>query len=385
MRWPLAILVLHAHHARGAGDDASTCGCASSRAGVSPLGGAPAASCAAPAAPAAPAAAPAPGPPPRVVRLPLGRATVGTDKPHFAEDGEAPARPWALARALWADAFEVSVARFAAFVAATGYASEAHVFGWSFVHELALTPAARAAIDQAVAEADWWLPVPNASWAAPEGAGSDALVDGRAHHPAVHVSKRDGDAFCAWAAGRLPTEAEWEYAARAGRGGADRFPWGRAFVGGPPGGARVFRANTWQGVFPRKNTAADGFAWTAPVDAFGPQNAWGLHNVIGNAWEWTSDLWCPREGSKRRAPPDCKRRTAARAARDAADPGEVDFVKKGGSFMCHKSSCYRYRVAARHYNSANSGAQNLGFRCFYDALPPWAEEHVPPPAAGAEL
>ena len=362
---------------------ASECGCASSsRAGVvAPFGDADAGSCTTPAgdSPSPPGAARASAAsaasrvPPRVIRLPMGSARLGTDEPHFPEDAEGPARAWTLSRSLWADAFEVSNARFAAFVDATGFRSEAHEFGWSFVHELAVPAGVRDGISTMVQGAEWWLPVPNASWRFPEGlAGEDALVS-RADHPAVHVSKRDGDAFCAWAAGRLPKESEWEYAARAGR--ADElYPWGDALTTN-----KTWRANTWQGAFPRNNSAADGFAWTAPVDALGPQNAWGFYNIIGNAWEWTSDRWCPPRGSRRTAPPDCRRRTPADDAKEAADPGEVNFVKKGGSFMCHKSYCFRYRSAARHFNSANSGALNLGFRCFYDALPAWAEEHVPTP------
>jgi sulfatase modifying factor 1 len=336
-------------------------------------------------------------PPPRVIRLPPGKSVIGTNSPHFKEDAEGPLRAWTLGKPLWADAFEVSNARFSAFTSETMYVSEAHSYGWSFVHELAIPVDARATISQAVQDADWWLPVMNASWQYPEGlqGGGNVMIDGRLHHPAVHVSKRDGDAFCKWAGGRLPRESEWEYAARAGGPAGDLFPWGNDFIQGgrrakgaratpkrgPNAPPRVFRANTWQGTFPRNNSVADGYAWTSPVDSFGEQNVWGFYNIIGNAWEWTSDVWCPTKKSPRRVtPPDCLRRDPSRLL----DAGEVDFIKKGGSFMCHKSSCYRYRIAARHYNSANSGAQNLGFRCFYDKLPQWAEEHVPLSAAASE-
>jgi sulfatase modifying factor 1 len=400
-------LVLLAASARA---DEPGCGCASSRASLAardPNAGAWAAdpdagsgSCAAaPGARAAAAAdADAPAPPPRVVRLPLGTSMLGTAKGHFPEDAEEPARAWTLAAPLWADAFEVSNARFGAFVAATGYVSEAHAFGWSFVHEDAIDEATKAGISQSVQGAEWWLPVPNASWRHPRGPlQGDALAPALRHHAAVHISKRDGDAFCAWAGGRLPTEDEWEYAARgganggAGGGATPKFPWGDTFYArAAPGAEPAHRANIWQGAFPHNNTAGDGFVWTAPVDALGPQNAWGLYNVIGNAWEWTSSRWCPegqggagkgkgRRQPQRALPPDCARRSAQARAREAEDAGEVDYVKKGGSFMCHKSFCYRYRLAARHHNTANSGAQNLGLRCFYTALPPWAEEHVPAP------
>jgi len=302
------------------------------------------------------------------------------------------------------DSFEVSNARFSEFLEATGYVDEATSFGWSFVHEDAVDELTKSSITQSVKGAEWWIPVPNASWRFPRGLlGGDVLKQqeyGLLHHPAVHVSKRDGDAFCAWAGGRLPTEAEWEYAARGPSAVVavnssepptpSKFPWGETFY--EKDGATVkHRANIWQGVFPHNNTAGDGFTWTSPVNSFGPQNGWGLYNIIGNAWEWTSDRWCPKEAggggkkkggkqgkkkSGRSTPPECRQKSPAQEAKEAADPGEIEFVKKGGSFMCHKSFCYRYRIAARHHNSANSGAQNLGLRCFYDQAPSWAVEVV---------
>lgn len=384
-------------------DASSSCGCKKSRSSLNSvdfnaLASSPSTttdgdSCTAPPLPPSTPSTTTTSPPPRVIRLPPGTSIIGTNTPHFKEDAEGPVRSWTLKKPLWADAFEVSNARFSTFTNETMYVSEAHSYGWSFVHELAIPVDARATISQAVQDADWWLPVMNASWQYPEGlqgGGTNVMLDGREHHPAVHVSKRDGDAFCKWAGGRLPRESEWEYAARAGGPDSDLFPWGNDFIQGgrrrrrgggatttPPNPSpRVFRANTWQGTFPRNNSVADGYAWTSPVDSFGEQNVWGFYNIIGNAWEWTSDEWCPKSKSPRHVtPPDCLRRDPSRLL----DAGEVDFIKKGGSFMCHKSSCYRYRIAARHYNSANSGAQNLGFRCFYDKLPDWAVEHVPVP------
>lgn len=382
----------------GGGGDSGSCpagAAAGDAAGTCALGGGAAA-----AAPAASrmSADDAPAPPFRVIRVPPGRTTAGTVKVKhsYVEDVESPPVPWAFEAPFWVDAFEVSNARFARFVGATGYVSEAQAFGWSFVHENATHPDTLAGITQSVKGSEWWVPVPNASWRFPRGLlHGDALATGLAHHPAVHVSKTDADAFCTWAGGRLPSEAEWEYAAHGGGSATHSFPWGSESGGDKlyakdAAGATVHRANIWQGKFPYDNEALDGAAWTARVDAYGPQNGWGLYNVVGNAWEWTADEWCPPPGgvslsSRRPLPPDCKRRPPQNG-----DPGEVEFVKKGGSFMCHKSFCYRYRVHARHHNTANSGAQNLGLRCVYDALPvdPLGgpvEEVVPPaPADSAE-
>ena len=268
-----------------------------------------------------------------------GSFVMGTDGGYgYADDGEGPAHevevgPFAIAR------HAVTNTQFAAFVDATGHRTEAERFGWSFVFAGLLPddfPPTRA-----VEGALWWRQVHGASWDHPEGPDSD--VRGRADHPVVHVSWNDAQAFCAWSATRLPTEAEWEYAARGGLPGA-RFPWGDELE---PRGAHLM--NVFQGRFPDRDTAADGFAGTAPVGSF-PPNGHGLFDMTGNAWEWTGDWFDP--GFYARSP-----------SVNPTGPTEgVARVMRGGSYLCHASYCNRYRVDARSSNTPDSSTGNLGFR-----------------------
>ncbi|XP_004692308.2 PREDICTED: sulfatase-modifying factor 1 isoform X6 [Condylura cristata] len=248
-----------------------------------------------------------------MVPIPAGVFTMGTDEPQVRQDGEAPARRVTL-DAFYMDAYEVSNADFEKFVNATGYLTEAERFGDSFVFEGMLSERVKAGIQQAVAAAPWWLPVKGANWRHPEG--PDSTVLHRPDHPVLHVSWNDAVAYCAWAGKRLPTEAEWEYGCR---GGLENrlFPWGNKLR---PGGRHY--ANIWQGEFPRTNTGEDGFRGTAPVDAF-PPNGYGLHNIVGNAWEWTSDWWTVH-------------RSVEETLNPRGPPSGKDRVKKGGSYMCHK-------------------------------------------------
>ncbi|XP_066101409.1 formylglycine-generating enzyme [Saccopteryx bilineata] len=296
--------------------------------------------------------APGPGPgqrppaPAKMVPIPAGVFTMGTDDPQIQQDGEAPARRVTL-DAFYMDAYEVSNADFEKFVNSTGYLTEAEKFGDSFVFEGMLSERVKTGIQQAVAAAPWWLPVKGASWRHPEG--PDSTVQHRPDHPVLHVSWNDAAAFCAWAGKRLPTEAEWEYSCRGGL--RDRlFPWGNKLQ---PKGQHY--ANVWQGEFPVTDTGEDGFRGTAPVGAF-PPNGYGLYNIVGNVWEWTSDWWTTDH-------------SAEEALNPKGPPFGKDRVKKGGSYMCHKSYCYRYRCAARSQNTPDSSASNLGFRCAADRLP----------------
>ncbi|XP_038054416.1 formylglycine-generating enzyme-like [Patiria miniata] len=279
-----------------------------------------------------------------------GTFTMGTDEPVIYADGESPARLVTLT-SFYFDAYETSNAEFDLFVRKTGYVTEAEQFGDSFVLESRISEEVKKDISQAVAAAPWWLPVKGADWRHPEGPDTD--INDRMDHPVIHISWNDASEFCRWAGKRLPTEAEWEYAARGGLKGR-LHPWGNKEL--PKGEHRM---NIWQGEFPITNTAEDGYEGTCPVTAFAP-NGYGLYNTVGNVWEWTSDWWTNRHSAEPQENPK------------GPDNG-TDKVKKGGSYMCHKSYCYRYRCAARSQNSVDSSAANLGFRCAADKLPEGVE------------
>lgn len=279
----------------------------------------------------------------RMVSLPGAIFLMGTDSPDsFPEDGEGPVRAVTV-DPFFMDKYPVTNDQFQTFVSSTGYKTEAETYGWSFVFWSHL-PASRfsSLVEDTVAAAPWWCKVPGASWHTPEGPGSH--LAGRGNHPVVHVSWNDAQAYSQWSGQRLPTEAEWEYAAR---GGLEQklYPWGDKLR---PDGEH--RCNIWQGEFPKLDTGDDGYAGTSPVDAF-PPNAFGLYSITGNTWEWCADWF------------DTEFHRSADRNNPTGPPTGTSKAMKGGSFLCHKSYCNRYRVAARSSNTPDSSTSNIGFRC----------------------
>jgi formylglycine-generating enzyme required for sulfatase activity len=269
------------------------------------------------------------------------------------------------------DEHEVTNAQFRRFVAATGYVTTAEKPpNWEEMRK-SLPPDTPRPADNKLVPGSlvftpptepvptdnpglWWTWTPGACWKHPEGPNSDLI--GREDHPVVHVSWDDANAYARWAGKRLPTEAEWEYAARGGLVGK-RFTWGSD----PPTDSDS-RGNIWQGTFPHKNTKLDGSERTAPVKSY-PPNGYGLYDMAGNVWEWCSD-WYRADAYLRRAgnglvinpagPPDSWSPSERYAALR---------VTRGGSFLCHVSYCESYRPAARRGTAPDTGMSHIGFRC----------------------
>jgi formylglycine-generating enzyme required for sulfatase activity len=301
-----------------------------------------------------------------MVWIPGGSFSMGTDDPE-ASAAERPAHRVRL-DGFWIDSTEVTNAEFARFVAATGYVTTAErPVDWNVLKTQVPPGTPQPPADQLVPgslvfvppdhavpldnSAAWWRWVPGGSWRHPSGPGSS--IEGKSEHPAVHVSWDDAAAYARWAGKRLPTEAEWEFAARGGLE-AKKYAWGDEFSPQPK-----LLANTWQGRFPDQNQCDDGFAATAPVRSF-PPNGYGLYDMIGNVWEWTADWYRPdayQLGGPAVNPrgPD--------ASFDPAEPYQPKRVTRGGSFLCNPEYCANYRPSARRGTATDSGASHIGFRC----------------------
>lgn len=315
--------------------------------------------------------------PPGMVWVPAGEFSMGWDGPEARPD-ERPAHRVRL-EGFWIDATEVTNAQFRAFVEATGHVTTAErAPDWEELRAqlppgtpppapdllvpgslVFAPPTEPVALDD---PARWWSFVPGANWRSPEGPASS--LAGRDDHPVLHVSWFDATAYAAWAGKRLPSEAEWERAARFGADG-QRYTWGDELE--PDGRPR---ANIWQGRFPDLNTLRDGFATAAPVGSF-PPAALGLCDMAGNVWEWTADRFDPEAYAQRVAELEpgacCVNPTGPAGSVDPRNPFAADSrVHKGGSFLCHASYCSSYRPSAKMATSPDTSTNHLGFRCVRD-------------------
>jgi formylglycine-generating enzyme required for sulfatase activity len=281
-----------------------------------------------------------------MARLDGGSFLMGTDDTEgFPADGEGPVRKISL-DPFYIDTYPVTNEAFAEFVRVTGYHTEAERFGWSFVFNghISADEFART-VEATVLGAEWWCKVRGADWRHPEGPNSE--ISSRSAYPVVHVSWNDAVQYSRWAGKRLPTEAEWEYAAR---GGLEQklYPWGDVLT---PDGRHL--CNIWQGNFPHTDLAEDGYSGPAPVSTYEP-NRFGLYTITGNTWEWCTDWFHPNFHAH-----------AAQFNPTGPASGAAKVIK-GGSYLCHRSYCNRYRVAARTSNTRDSSAGNIGFRCVRD-------------------
>lgn len=276
--------------------------------------------------------------------IPGGSAYVGTREPGIRDDGETPLRrvrvkPFRISQTT------ITNAEFRQFVEQTGYVTEAERFGWSFVFWEQVPE--DIPVTQGVLGIEWWRRVHGANWREVNGPGTQSAAC-HPDHPVVHVSWNDATAYARWAGGRLATEVEWEHAARGGLGDV-KFPWGDA----EPDDTETLPCNIWQGKFPDTNTGADGFRATAPARSF-EANGYELYNMCGNVWEWTAEDYS--NSSK-----NPKARSRIRSMKGYK-------LSKGGSFLCHKSYCYRYRIAARTGSTADSSTTHQSFRVVWDEV-----------------
>jgi sulfatase modifying factor 1 len=294
-------------------------------------------------------------PPEGMVWVPGGTFLMGSDEP---DDGDAHPIHTVALDGFWMDRTEVTNRQFARFVKETGYVTVAeqtptqeefpeappeNLVAGSLVFT---PPAGRVSFDEPLS---WWRYVPGASWRHPEGPGS--TIEGKDDYPVVQVCWEDAVAYARWAGKRLPTEAEWEYAARGGKRGA-RYTWGDE-----PATEGTARVNHWQGRFPQQNTAADGYVRLAPAGSYAA-NGYGLFDMAGNAWEWCADWYRPGYRTEPARNP-----TGPESSDDPLEPGTIKRVQRGGSFLCSDLYCRRYRPGARGKGEPRSAAEHVGFRC----------------------
>lgn len=326
-------------------------------------------------------------PPQGMVWIEGGEFAMGSDAP-WARADEAPVHRVAV-DGFWMDEAEVTNARFAAFVEATGYVTVAErPVDWEELKQQ-LPPGTPKPDDEVLAPGSlvfkspgravalnnvsaWWVWTHGADWRHPEG--PDSTIDDKANHPVVHVAHEDALAYCEWADVRLPTEAQWEWAARGGLENS-KFCWGDDPV-------TPKLANIWQGDFPATNTAADGFETTAPVRTF-PANPFGLFDMAGNVWEWTADWYRPDTYAARAHAMGDNAASNPPGPESSFDPTEPLAAKRtirGGSFLCHASYCESYRPSARMRTTADTSMSHVGFRCVkQDADPKQTEVSKPAP------
>ncbi len=326
--------------------------------------------------------------PPNMAWIPGGEFTMGSSAPGAWPD-EGPEHRVRV-DGFWMDQTEVTNEQFAAFVEATGYVTTAEQAPTAEEILSQLPPGTPPPAPEQLVPGSlvftpppgpvdlnditgWWRWTPGANWRHPEGPDSN-LAD-RGQHPVVHVSWDDAQAYALWAGKRLPTEAEWEFAARGGLAGRT-YAWGDQPPGGDTSGDQAgWQANIWQGEFPHLNTAADGFAGTAPVGSFAA-NGFSLHDMSGNVWEWCSDWYDRQLYAQRAGSPVIANPTGPAASHDPQLPFQPQRVQRGGSFLCNDQYCSRYRPSARHGGSPDTGMSHVGFRCVM-SIP--AEQHQPSP------
>lgn len=303
-----------------------------------------------------------------MVFIPGGEFLMGTDDENSYEQ-ERPAHKVIL-DGFWIDVTEVTNADFMKFVDATHYVTLAEQKpDWDELKKQVAPGTPKPSDDMLVAASlvfvppkhkvveddisQWWQWVPGASWKHPEGPGSS--IENRMNYPVVHIAYPDAVAYCKWAGKRLPTEAEWEFAARGGLANAE-YGWGNEFHPG-----NKYMANTYQGIFPNGDKGMDGFTTVAPVKSY-PPNGYRIYDMIGNVWEWTSDWFDDKYYAKIKSTVQKNPQGPAQCS-VSDNPYAIEHTTRGGSFLCSDNYCRNYRPSARRGTAYDSGSSNIGFRC----------------------